>query len=300
VIQRRLFLMVCVLFAFALSSLALAGSANGRQSPACSLTANTGASLTFVNNTNMPVETYWIGYDCTETYYQTLQPGTSYIQPTYVTHAWNIYDAQTHELMRGLVAMSDQATIVSVDDSINRENVVCSESSDIPVTLNFFNDATTPIELYWLGYDCQPVLYNTLVPNTSAALHTFVGHPWVMRDALTNETLRVYSAIDTSPVMVSPLASDRFYPNAVCSVDSNTPATMTFTNTSIDLVELYWVDYSCQEVFYGSLHPGESVEQQTYVSHPWNVRMVGAGLLLKQVVAGATPLAVTIAPIEAP
>jgi hypothetical protein len=42
-----------------------------------------------------------------------------------------------------------------------------------------------------------------------------------------------------------------------------------FDNYRAGDVDLYWLDYEGKRVFYGSLGPGRSQLQETYVTHPW-------------------------------
>lgn len=44
--------------------------------------------LKFVNNSDQPINVYWLGYKGEATHYKTLNNGRSYVQSTYETHAW--------------------------------------------------------------------------------------------------------------------------------------------------------------------------------------------------------------------
>lgn len=50
----------------------------------------------------------------------------------------------------------------------------------------------------------------------------------------------------------------------------------TLNNNLSVTVNLYWIDYSGNELSYGTLYPGQSLGQTTYKSHKWRVR--GAGV----------------------
>ncbi|GAB4232310.1 MAG: hypothetical protein Kow0049_15200 [Stanieria sp.] len=67
-----------------------------------------------------------------------------------------------------------------------------------------------------------------------------------------------------------------------CSVESNTPTQITFTNNTANPVNLYWVNYECQEVQYQTIQPQASYTQDTFVSHPWRIRDSQTGELLKE------------------
>jgi C-terminal processing protease CtpA/Prc len=44
---------------------------------------------------------------------------------------------------------------------------------------------------------------------------------------------------------------------------------ITFSNGSGQVRKVYWLDYNGERVLYRELQPGESYEQQTYLTHPW-------------------------------
>lgn len=54
-----------------------------------------------------------------------------------------------------------------------------------------------------------------------------------------------------------------------CSVPSTTAANITFFNSSVLTVEVYWVDFSCNLVLYATLSPGQSWIQETYIGYRW-------------------------------
>jgi hypothetical protein len=49
-------------------------------------------SLTFVNDTTVRVSVYWIDFAGARVFYNSLEPGASYTQSTYVTHPWVVVD----------------------------------------------------------------------------------------------------------------------------------------------------------------------------------------------------------------
>lgn len=58
--------------------------------------------VTFVNNAESAVDILWVNYDGVEEYYNTLQPGGSYSQPTYYGHPWVIYLAESN-ICKGII-----------------------------------------------------------------------------------------------------------------------------------------------------------------------------------------------------
>ena len=55
----------------------------------------------------------------------------------------------------------------------------------------------------------------------------------------------------------------------VKSLHSDHSTGITFQNKTRHKVEVLWLDYQGQPVWYYHLEPGESYRQQTYVTHPW-------------------------------
>jgi len=59
-----------------------------------SLEGTTSTAITFVNNTDNTISTYWIDYQGARKFYASVPPGSSYIQETYVTHPWVVTNSQ--------------------------------------------------------------------------------------------------------------------------------------------------------------------------------------------------------------
>jgi hypothetical protein len=53
------------------------------------------------------------------------------------------------------------------------------------------------------------------------------------------------------------------------SVAGNQGVTLTFLNKTKSPIKLIWINYDGGHEFYGSLEPDQSVNQQTYTTHPW-------------------------------
>jgi len=56
------------------------------------------------------------------------------------------------------------------------------------------------------------------------------------------------------------------------SIEGSTSTSVKFVNNSNEVVNIYWKDYQGNEKFYNKLAPGQSYDQQTFVTHPWIVR----------------------------
>jgi hypothetical protein len=56
---------------------------------------------------------------------------------------------------------------------------------------------------------------------------------------------------------------------ASASVNSDTQASIEFINRESYQVDIYWVDYGGNLVYYNYLTPGASYIQGTFITHPW-------------------------------
>lgn len=74
-----------------------------------------------------------------------------------------------------------------------------------------------------------------------------------------------------SPVLAQTNSAINCYQGGLVSIESEHLATITFTNKSETEVEILWLNYDGEEVYYNTLQPGESYEQTSYFSHPWVV-----------------------------
>ena len=68
-----------------------------------------------------------------------------------------------------------------------------------------------------------------------------------------------------------------------CSTGWSNTANLKIVNNYSQYVDLYWLDYQCNEVKYVTIYPGGTHVQPSYVTHPWRIRESGTGKLLKQV-----------------
>ncbi len=110
---------------------------------------------------------------------------------------------------------------------------------------------------------------------------------------LSMKTVNPIPSVASSPPVASPSqCSNVSLPEAApstCSTDG-APALLQLTNAcGVEAVDLYWVNYKCQEVFYRQVKPGEMYAQATFATHPWRVRDHATHRLLKEIAATALP-----------
>ena len=68
---------------------------------------------------------------------------------------------------------------------------------------------------------------------------------------------------------VTPVSARQLQETGLRSLVSSSKAEITFVNTSKQVAEVFWVDFQGHNELYKVLQPGESLSQQTYLSHPW-------------------------------
>jgi hypothetical protein len=72
---------------------------------------------------------------------------------------------------------------------------MASSTFDTTTTITFVNATSAPVDVYWLDYSGQRVLYYPgLAPGASYVQETYASHPWVVTDA-SNACLAVFMGV---------------------------------------------------------------------------------------------------------
>ncbi|XP_038131112.1 von Hippel-Lindau disease tumor suppressor [Cyprinodon tularosa] len=95
--------------------------------------------------------------------------------------------------------------------------LVRSVNSAIPRNVVFCNRTSRVVRPLWIDYRGEPQPYDDLQPGSGRRMITYVGHPWIFRDAGTDEPLKVNHKELFVP---KPSDEDELYVNITLHVDS--------------------------------------------------------------------------------
>lgn len=112
-------------------------------------------------------------------------------------------------------------------------------------------------------------------------------------DATTDVKSIVDATVDVTPPPPPPIIAIEGGTYTIDGPDSGACSSSNNTGASIELelqndrdasVDLLWVSYQCDEVFYHTVTPTNNVMQQTYVNHVWRVRDTASQTFLAEFV----------------
>jgi hypothetical protein len=71
---------------------------------ACSPGTDKQVTLTVFNKTSQQVALNWVDFDCKEIPYGVIEPGDSFVQPTFTGHIWIVRDTKTNQPIKVFAA----------------------------------------------------------------------------------------------------------------------------------------------------------------------------------------------------
>jgi hypothetical protein len=72
-------------------------------------------------------------------------------------------------------------------------------------------------------------------------------------------------------------------PPTVCSMSVTAEAGLVVVNPCLTPIDLWWVNYECAEVFYATIQGQSHLDQASYATHVWRLRLADAGALIKEI-----------------
>ncbi len=194
-------------------------------------------------------------------------------------------------------------------------------------SVEFANLGSTSVEVRWVNFQCGETLYTTLRGGASYVQQTFQSHLWRFYEVgtarlLKEERIAAQTRIEfgdpptatpkpaaapsatpapteppttvlANPVPVFPGAgAQKTRPSSGGQCfpgGGNQKKDVTFKNSTIESIEVWWVNFDCTEKQYATMPPGSQYVQQTYITHQWRFYEAPGGSVSK-LLCGAVPL----------
>ena len=154
-------------------------------------------------------------------------------------------------------------------------NRACS-SAGHPVHLSLENRLSSPIDLFWIDYECKEQPRGQILPGETYRGISYDTHPFRVRDPESHRVIKELPALSPDPETTRTFIDDSQAlsegPPSVCSTKPNKDMAWMFVDARATPVDVLWVDYQCHEIFYKRLEPGEELKQRTFDTHPWRFR----------------------------
>ncbi|RHY53694.1 hypothetical protein DYB38_004834 [Aphanomyces astaci] len=141
-------------------------------------------TVVFINSTPRAVDAVWVAYEGEETWYQRIEPGHRYEQPTISRHAWKLAFADTGEPLAYVVAPPTPSVVDvhGVNQLVIGANLVPTGPRDlddsVPTVLVFRNRTPGMLSLRWVDTDQSETQYAVLQPGDSYRQDTYSNHVW--------------------------------------------------------------------------------------------------------------------------
>ena len=80
-----------------------------------------------------------------------------------------------------------QAQKMSGEKSCKTESLQSAQNEDTPVKITFNNQRDSVVRLYWIDHSGQRQLFNEIQPQQSLLVNTYLTHPWVVADNISDQ-----------------------------------------------------------------------------------------------------------------
>ena len=231
-------------------------------------------SVKFTNKTPFDVDVFWVDFEGKERKYARLSSGQDYEQGTGVHHVWRGRERFSGKLV-GIYAASPDATQAMAF-------TMSSLESRTPTGITFENTTRLTTDVYWMDFDGNEKLYATLKPGGSIGFQTFATHPWIVRDQKSGRVLD-WTWGDRRDARIV-LDDADLKPR-----EGEVPIKAVFKNKLGWAVDLFWLNYQGEEVYYATLNPGQQKTMNTFETHPWRVRQAQSGDEIAMFIASGKP-----------
>lgn len=211
----------------------------------------------FINTTPFYVDVSWIDYDGAEEHYHRLKPGEQFEQETHATHVWRFRERETGDILHLFIASEEanQKVEIVMRPLHSREKAI----------IRFRNYTGLTVEVLWFDKEGKHKVLRTLIPGRKAAFKTFASHAWALRDKASGTVLQTTIAkagdqkVELNNSMIRSKRSDR-------------GAKLIFKNNMPFKVDIHWIDYEGAETAHETLRSGETLEKNSYTTHPYRFR----------------------------
>lgn len=179
--------------------------------------------------------------------------------------------------------------LLATSFSISQAQSSCSQTgTGQQMDLSVPNLTNQPLTVYWKDFQCAEQQIEIVAPGSVFYQQTYDGHEWVVRDA-SGQVVRSFTAQISQPTVV--IGTVPFNPQPITSncssAGTNTTSDLIVINNTNDPALLYWIDFSCNEVFWVVIKGQDQFLQSTFVGHDWVVRYMD-GTVVEQVTATGT------------
>ncbi|RHY29605.1 hypothetical protein DYB32_005014 [Aphanomyces invadans] len=141
-------------------------------------------TVVFINSTSRAVDIVWVAYEGDEHFYNRIEPGHRYEQPTISQHSWKIAFSDTQEPLAYFLAplTNSVVDIHGVNQIVIGANLQPMQPGDlsdsIPTVLVFANCTPGVLSIRWVDSDQTETQYAVLQPGESYRQDTYSNHVW--------------------------------------------------------------------------------------------------------------------------